>query len=120
HQLLGAAMQQADMRIDASHQLTVQLQHQTQHAVRGRVLRAEVDGELAVVHRPRVRGQAVFVVLERIDRLGGRRRRRVVAVSHYLAPAFSSPGRTGAGYSAPSHGERKSKLRYSWASFTGS
>ena len=48
-QLLGAAMQQPDMRIDALHHLAVELQHQAQHAVRGRVLRAEIDGELADV-----------------------------------------------------------------------
>jgi hypothetical protein len=47
HQLLGAAMQQADVRIDAFDHFAVQLQHQAQHAVRGRVLRAEVDVELA-------------------------------------------------------------------------
>ena len=46
-QLLGAAMQQADVRIDAVHHLAVQLQHQAQHAVRGRMLRPEVDVELA-------------------------------------------------------------------------
>ena len=46
-QLLGAAMQQADMRIDALDDLAVQLQHEAQDAVRGRVLRAEIDGEVA-------------------------------------------------------------------------
>ena len=40
HQLLGAAMQQADMRIDALDHLAVELQHQAQHAVRRRMLRA--------------------------------------------------------------------------------
>ena len=33
-QLLGAAVQQADVRIDALHHLAVELQHQPQHAVR--------------------------------------------------------------------------------------
>ncbi len=33
-QLLGAAMQQADMRIDALDHLAVELEHQAQHAVR--------------------------------------------------------------------------------------
>ena len=42
-QLLGAAMQQADVRIDALHHLAVELQHQAQHAVRRRMLRPEVD-----------------------------------------------------------------------------
>lgn len=46
-QLLGAAMQQADMRIDALDDLAVEFQHQAQHAVRGRVLRAEIDREVA-------------------------------------------------------------------------
>ena len=46
-QLLGAAMQQADMRIDALDDLAVEFQHQAQHAVRGRMLRAEIDGEVS-------------------------------------------------------------------------
>ena len=48
-QLLGAAMEQPDMRIDALDHLAVELEHQPQHAVRGRMLRAEVDGEVAKV-----------------------------------------------------------------------
>jgi hypothetical protein len=36
-------VEQADMRIDALDDLAVKLQHQPEHAVRGRVLRAEVD-----------------------------------------------------------------------------
>ncbi len=40
-------MQQPDVRIDALHHLAVELQHQAQHAVRGRMLRAEVDVEVA-------------------------------------------------------------------------
>ena len=46
-QLLGAAMQQADMRIDPFHHLAVQLQHETQHAMRRRMLRTEIDREVA-------------------------------------------------------------------------
>ena len=46
-QLLGAAVQQPDMRIDALDDLAVELQHQAQHAVRRRVLRPEIDGEIA-------------------------------------------------------------------------
>jgi hypothetical protein len=34
-QLFGAAMQQADMRIDARHDFAVKLGHHAQHAVRG-------------------------------------------------------------------------------------
>ena len=48
-QLLGAAMKQPDMRIDALDDLAVELQHQTQHAVRRRVLRPEIDVEGADV-----------------------------------------------------------------------
>ena len=39
-QLLGAAMQKPDMRIDALDNLAVELEHEAQHAVRRRVLRA--------------------------------------------------------------------------------
>ena len=118
HQLFGAAVQQADVRIDALDDLAVQLQHQAQHAVGGRVLRAEVDGELAVFHFARVGGAGVQVVVEHIH---AQRRHGGVSVSHYAwPPAFSSPGRTGAGYSAPSHGDRKSNVRNSCVSLTGS
>ena len=37
------------MRIDALDHLAVELQHEAQHAVRRRVLRAEVDREVADV-----------------------------------------------------------------------
>ena len=46
-QLLGAAMEQPDMRIDALDHFAVELEHQAQHAVRGRMLRPEIDGEVA-------------------------------------------------------------------------
>ena len=36
------------MRIDALDDLAVELQHQAQHAVRRRVLRPEIDRELAI------------------------------------------------------------------------
>ena len=42
-QLLGAAVEQADVRIDPLDDLAVELHHHAQHAVRRRVLRAEVD-----------------------------------------------------------------------------
>ena len=48
-QLLGAAMQQADMRVDALDDFAVQLQHKAQNAMRRRMLRAEIDGEVADV-----------------------------------------------------------------------
>ena len=47
-QLLRAAMEQANMRIDAVHDLAVELEHETKHAVGRRMLRSEIDGELAV------------------------------------------------------------------------
>ena len=50
-QLLGAAMEQADMRIDALHHLAVELHHQAQNAMRRRVLRPEIQGEVAEVLR---------------------------------------------------------------------
>ncbi len=56
-QLFGAAMQQADMRIDALDDLAVELQHETQHAVRRRMLRTEIDGEIALG------GSAMFLVI---------------------------------------------------------
>ncbi len=46
-QLFGAAVKQADMRVDPRDDFAVKLQHQTQHAVRGRMLRSEIDGEIA-------------------------------------------------------------------------
>ena len=92
-QLLGAAMQQADMRIGALDHLAVHLEHEAQHAVRRRMLRPEI-------HR------------EAFDL-----RLRIVG-SRLLA---SWPSRRRAGHAfMPSQGERKSKLRNSWLSFTGS
>ncbi|MDT4864965.1 hypothetical protein D3C80_275060 [compost metagenome] len=47
HQLLGAAMQQTDMRIDAFYDLAVKFKNKTQNAVRSRMLRAEVNIKVA-------------------------------------------------------------------------
>ena len=49
NQLFRAAMQQADMRVNALHALAVQIHHQTQHTMRGRMLRAEINGKFAVI-----------------------------------------------------------------------
>ena len=91
HQLLGAAMQQADMRIDALDDLAVEFEHEAQHAVRRRMLRAEIDREIAdgvcSCHRAALR--------------------LLVA-------------RQGTRCRSPSQGDRKSKLRNSWVSRTGS
>ena len=46
HQLLGAAMQEPDMRVAALDDLAVQLQDKPQHAMRRRVLRAEIQVEV--------------------------------------------------------------------------
>ncbi len=80
HQLLSAAVQEADVRVDALDDLAVQLQHQAQDAVGRRVLGTEIDRELAVLLG---------------EGRGGQFRDRVQVVSHDLyAPFFSSPGRT--------------------------
>ncbi len=96
-ELLGAAMQQSDMRIGALDDLAVHFQHHAQHAVRGRVLRPEIEIE---IFDPRLGHQALASGLA-----GG------------VPVAFSSPG---SGRIMPSQGERKSKLRNSWVSLTGS
>ena len=47
NQFFGAAMEQADMGIDAPDHLTVQFQHKTQHPVCRRVLRPKIDRKIA-------------------------------------------------------------------------
>ena len=86
HQFFGAAMQEADMRVDPLDHLAVELEHEAQHAMRRRMLRPEVDREIAEV-------------------------RLVHDLAAYDRPspfAFSSPGNGG-----PSHGLRKSNWRNS-------
>jgi hypothetical protein len=46
-QLLSAAMQKTNVRIDARNDLAVELEHKAQNAVGRRVLGPEVDGEIA-------------------------------------------------------------------------
>src|SRR5690242_19950849 len=46
-QFFGAAVQKPDMRIDPLHYFAVELQNQPQNAVSRRMLRPEVDGEVA-------------------------------------------------------------------------
>ena len=46
-ELLCAAVQKADMRVDALDDLAVKLQHQAQHAMGRRVLGPEIDREIA-------------------------------------------------------------------------
>ena len=107
-QLLGAAMQQADMRIDAGDDLAVQVQDQAQHAVRRRMLRTEVDGHLRIV------GDMTLLGVQRDGRHGvfpG-----LPEVASGAIAAFSSPGRM---CGAPSQGLMKSKSRNSCTSCTG-
>ena len=47
-QLFGAAMQKSDMRIDALDNFAVEFEHEAQHAVGRRMLRPEIDGEIAL------------------------------------------------------------------------
>ena len=47
HQLLGAAVQEPDMRVAALDDLAVKLEHKPKNPMRRRVLRAEVDVEVA-------------------------------------------------------------------------
>ena len=79
------------MRVAAFHDLAIQLQHQTQNAVCRRVLRAEVDVEVA---------DFLFARLGVVE----------FGAVHHFAASFSSPGRM---YSAPSQGLMKSNWRYS-------
>ena len=67
-QLLGAAMQEADMRIDALDHLSVQFQDEAQNSVSGRMLRSEVDRKVAQTLALLIHGDQAF------------------------GPAFSSPG----------------------------
>ena len=46
-QLLGAAVEQADVGVDALDDLAVELQHEPQDSVGGGMLRPEVDREVA-------------------------------------------------------------------------
>ncbi len=52
-QLLGSAVQEADMRIGTLDNFAVQLQNHPQNAVRRRVLRAEVEGEITNISHGR-------------------------------------------------------------------
>ena len=86
-QLLGAAVQQPDMRIDALDDLAVELQHQPQHAVRGRMLRPEVDGEVADLllgHGRRRPSQALRLLVARQHVLRAFPRRQEVEIAEFL------------------------------------
>src|SRR5215475_7022079 len=90
---LGAAMQQADMRIEPLDDLAVHFHHEPQHAMRRRMLRPEVE-----------------------------RHRLDLDFGHQALPsagfvAFSSPGSC---RTMPSHGLSKSNVRNSCRRFTRS
>src|SRR5262249_41848781 len=46
-QLFGAAMEQADMGVNALHHLAIEFEHEAKHTMRCGMLRSEVDGEIA-------------------------------------------------------------------------
>jgi hypothetical protein len=54
------------MRIDALHNLAIELEHKAQYAVRRRMLRSEIDGKVAqrwlAPWRPSVRGTGTSMV----------------------------------------------------------
>ena len=50
-ELFCPAMQQADMRVDAAHDFSVEFEHQPQDAVRGRMLRPKIQREIARLRR---------------------------------------------------------------------
>ena len=95
------------MRVAALDDFAVQFHDQTQNAVRRRVLRTEVD-RVVLDFR---------VTIGRVGRIGDMIHLFEIVGHQALPSAFSSPGST---YCAPSQGDMKSKLRKSWASFTGS
>ncbi len=81
-QLLGAAMQQPDMRIDALDDLAVKLQHEAQHAVRRRMLRPEIDGEVA--HRGSVHGDGFGLLVARQHVVRAFPRRQEIEIAEFL------------------------------------
>src|SRR5262249_36775293 len=106
-QFFGAAVQQANMRIDALDDFPVHFKDQPHHAVRRRVLRPEIQHKIADARLA-------------FDPARPRRARLAHPPPSFegdAVPAFSSPGSS---LSIPSHGDRKSKLRNSWSSRTGS
>ena len=111
-QLFGAPVQKSDMRINAGDDFAVQVQDHAQHAMRGGMLRPEIQGEL------RLLGGAVAG-------FGGNGCERYLGHGFFpgspevalgAIAAFSSPGRI---CGAPSQGLMKSKSRNSCTSCTG-
>src|SRR6266436_7331289 len=102
-------MQQTDMRVGTLDNLSVHLENEPHDAVCRRMLRAEIHHVVLDTRRPfelaRPRRQRVAHLLPSFG------------VSPSGGVAFSSPGRI---LSIPSQGDRKSKLRNSCCSRTGS
>lgn len=82
NQFLGSTMQKTDVRICANDFLAIKLQDQPQHTVSRRMLGAEIDGVVANLAVPCIRGRlharsdfwsfgAAFVRLVGEDRIGG-------------------------------------------------
>ena len=76
------------MRIDAFHHLAVEFQHQAQHAVRRRVLRPEIQGEVAQLGFSHGSNLAMRAKCE----CGTAK--RTPSQPPFPSPAFSSPGKT--------------------------
>jgi len=101
-------MQQTDVGIDASDNLTVQIQNQAQHTMRGRVLRPKIQSQ------SRLLGFGAKLAVD-CDGAHGFLPGSPDAAPGAIA-AFSSPGRI---WGAPSQGLMKSKSRNSCTNCTG-
>jgi hypothetical protein len=98
-QLPGAAVQEADTRIDALDDLTVELQYQAQYAVRRRMLGPEIEGEIAQSvcgHDGLASAAGSTPPVDRGSNFFGRLRQaagRALATTAKLAPARGQPSR---------------------------
>ena len=115
NQLLGAAMQQADMRIRALHDFAIHLQDQPENAMRGWMLRSEIY-RVAVDLDDFGRGRTGLDVWRLAHRLYAFVSAGGCTSAARAVCTFSSPGRV----VIPSHGERKSNERKSCVRCTGS
>src|SRR5580698_6088352 len=106
-------MQEANVRVGALDGLAVHLQHHAHHAVRCRMLRAEIHRKIADMRGTLEPGIEVFESAQ--WDLVAHGAFEPFSASSVLA--FSSPGRM---RSIPSQGDRKSKVRNSCFSLTGS
>jgi hypothetical protein len=83
-QLLGAAVQQPDMRIDPLDDLAVQFEHKAQDAMRRRMLRTEIDVEVADVMRRFIHGGSPSPSRRRAARSPCLPRREEVELAEFL------------------------------------